>query len=341
MQAAAILSIVSMAWLWPSESQINCKTGSLVQLDAETVLAAWYGGTEKHIPKENDSAETALWISRLNKGTWSKPECIFQEKGYHVWNPVLVKTASKLYVFFRKFQAEVAEPQKQRVNRSFTYCVMESDNKGISWSAPKQLTDGITGPIKSGPHVLEDGSWIIPSAKKDSCFIERTSDCAKTVTTLGPVTRPNGSQMLSEPTLVQKNDGTFTLFFRNRQTSPQDRYIMTATFDPKTQKISHATPTTLPNPDSGIDCYRLHDGRWLLACNSSFTKRSTLAVYISSDEGLTWKEALKVEEGDDEYSQPALLQAEDGNVHLLYAVWEAKSGKKNIKHVAFAVQSRD
>jgi len=331
MQPLILACHLSASWLWPTDSQINCKTGSLVQVDSDTVLAAWYGGSA-HIPNVHDSEETNLWIGRLKQGVWSKPECIFQEKGYHVWNPVFLKTATKLYLFFRKFQAKVAEPSPVRTNREFHYCYMVSDTNGTSWSLPQELPDSITGPTKALPHILEDGSWVIPSSKNDACFIERSFDDGTTFTRLGPFVREDGSSSLTEPCLVRKKDQTFTVFFRNREMNPANRFVMTASFDPKTQTSSPVTATTIPNPDSGIDCCRLRDGRWLLAVNPSFEKRSPLSLYASDDEGKTWKEVLKVEEGTEAYSQPAVLQAEDGMVHLMYAAWEA-SGRKNIKHI--------
>ena len=75
--------------------------------------------------------------------------------------------------------------------------------------------------------------------------------------------------------------------------------------------------TSLPNPDSGIDAVSLPDGRALLAYNPSRKSRTPLCLAVSND-GLSWRNVLVLEDGVGEYSYPALVQGRDGSLHLTY-----------------------
>jgi predicted neuraminidase len=92
--------------------------------------------------------------------------------------------------------------------------------------------------------------------------------------------------------------------------------------------------TSLPNPNSGIESVTLRDGRHLMIYNhlgsgtTGWGRRGLLNLAIS-DEGLHWRKAAVVErESKAEFSYPAIIQSEDGLVHLSYT-WK----RQRIKHV--------
>ena len=87
------------------------------------------------------------------------------------------------------------------------------------------------------------------------------------------------------------------------------------------------TLTDLPNPDAGTDAVSLRDGRFLLVYNHTPQGRSPLNVAVSKD-GLAWTPLLTLENGDGEFSYPAVIQTRDGLVHLTYT-WN----RTRIKHV--------
>jgi predicted neuraminidase len=82
----------------------------------------------------------------------------------------------------------------------------------------------------------------------------------------------------------------------------------------------------LPNPDAGIDAVTLKDGRHVLVYNPTKRGRTPLSVAVSSD-GKTWKPAAVLETAPGEYSYPAVIQAEDGRIHVTYT-WK----RQRIKH---------
>ena len=90
---------------------------------------------------------------------------------------------------------------------------------------------------------------------------------------------------------------------------------------------SPMTRTPLPNPNSAIDAVMLRDGRALLVYNHTPNRRSPLNVGLSKD-GAAWQNALELENTPGEFSYPAVIQANDGLLHITYT-WK----RTRIKHV--------
>ena len=79
---------------------------------------------------------------------------------------------------------------------------------------------------------------------------------------------------------------------------------------------SPAERVAVPNPNSGLDAVRLKDGRIVLACNPSREERTPLSVLVSDDNGVTWPRRVDLETNPGEYSYPAIIQSENGRVHV-------------------------
>ncbi|HPQ16744.1 MAG TPA: exo-alpha-sialidase, partial [Bryobacteraceae bacterium] len=94
-----------------------------------------------------------------------------------------------------------------------------------------------------------------------------------------------------------------------------------------------ARPTTLPNPNSGIDAVALADGRIVLIYNHTEKGRSPLNAAVSRD-GENWNTFLTLESEPGEFSYPAVIQAADGTVHITYT-WN----RKKIKHLEIPLRN--
>jgi predicted neuraminidase len=89
-----------------------------------------------------------------------------------------------------------------------------------------------------------------------------------------------------------------------------------------------------PNPGSGLDAVRLANGNWVLIYNDTLSKRNSLAVSLSEDEGKTWKYTRHLEKHDaGSYHYPAIIQGADGTIHAAYSYF-VEAGK-TMKHAAF------
>jgi hypothetical protein len=90
---------------------------------------------------------------------------------------------------------------------------------------------------------------------------------------------------------------------------------------------SLVSPTTLPNPNSGIDAVTLLDHRQLVVYNNVTSGRTPLSVSVSSN-GVAWSAPVALESSPGEYSYPAVIQTADSLVHITYT-WK----RTRIKHV--------
>ncbi len=315
-------------YLWQGTAQTGCKPGSLCQAKSGELLAVWYGGGEY---SGDESEQTCLWLARYKSGNWTEAGCLYKEIGYYIWNPVLFSLPSgKTMLFFRKFLPKVAEPQKEKYGvREFSYHIMESEDGGATWSTPQTLPEG---PSKSPPLITSDGSWVMPCGANGAAFLQLSKDEGKSWQKIGPILTEAGQGEMTEPSLVQAADGTIVIFLRNRQKENNSRYVLRATFTPKTGTLSRAKPTNMPNPDSGIDVIALDDGSLLMAANPSQTERTPLALYISYNKGRTWNFALVLEDAPGAFAQPSLLKTDDGKIHVFYYWWPETLPNKNMKH---------
>jgi predicted neuraminidase len=108
--------------------------------------------------------------------------------------------------------------------------------------------------------------------------------------------------------------------------------VLQATSEDQGKSWSALKPTTLLNPNSGIDAVTLQDGRHILVYNNTKKGRSPLNVAISSD-GQNWQDiAILENEPNGEFSYPAVIQSTDGKIHITYT-WK----RKKIKHVVMTL----
>ena len=318
----------------PQELAMDAMPGSLVETDSGEILATWYGGFGSGACNV-DMNEVGIWLSRYFEGKWTLPELIHFEKELRSWNPVLFKTASRKMILFYKVGQDP---------RQWLTLLRRSSDNGVTWTEPEMLPAGIFGPSKSHPKLLTDGSWIFPSSqsrgdpankwKCTACWIESTKDAGITWKKIGPITIPGKPFSLTEPCLIQDSNGNFKVFCRNRSRKVNEQgYIWSTTYFPQSETFSTPEDTSLANPDSGIDGLRLSTGEMVLVHNASFINRFPLVLSLSNDDGKTWETAYTIEKDPGEFSQPAIIQAHDGKIHILYAWRPENQSKHNLKHI--------
>ena len=293
----------------------SCHASTIVETASGDFLAAWFGGTREGAP------DVAIWMSRLTAGRWSPPVIVARQPNVPAWNPVMFRApCGRIWLDYKVGSS----PETWTGARKF------SDDDGRTWSVSESLPPGLLGPIKDKPIVLANGDIVAGSSTESphnwSAWIERSTDGGNSWRRFGPVTIPGEPYGIIQPTLVELAPNRLRLFARSRQGK-----IYFADSADGGRTWTAARPTSLPNPNSGIDCVRLSDGRILMVYNPSARERSPLAVAVSRDGGETWKPWLELETGPGEFSYPAIIEDSRGNLHITYT-WN----RRRIKHVVIA-----
>ncbi|MGH7200353.1 MAG: sialidase family protein, partial [Planctomycetaceae bacterium] len=198
----------------------------------------------------------------------------------------------------------------------------KSGDGGRSWSKPERLPDGILGPIKNKPVMLDDGRLLCGSSTEHDGWrvhMEWTPDLGNTWERSEPLADGEGFGAI-QPTILRHGD-RLQILCRSRK-----GVIVQSWSDDGGRTWTELAATSLPNPNSGIDAATLADGRQLLVYNPTRRGRSPLSVAVSED-GRTWRAAAVLESEPGEYSYPAVIQTGDGLVHVTYT-WK----RQRIKH---------
>jgi len=278
------------------------------------LVAAWFGGSSEGHP------DVGIWLSRNENGRWTAPAEVasgaeIPPGRFPCWNPVLFQPAMGPLLLFYKVGPNPS---------SWRGMWKTSEDGGKTWSPPKRLPEGILGPIKNKPVQLANGDILCPSSTEHDGWrvhFERTGDLGRTWQATPPL--GDGREFSAiQPAILVHKDGKLEALGRTRQGR-----IFELWSEDAGKTWGRMTATALPNPNSGIDGVTLARGQHLLVYNHSTKERSPLNVAVSSD-GREWKAALVLESGSGEFSYPAVIQTNDGLVHITYT-WK----RLRIKHV--------
>ncbi|MCX6334081.1 MAG: exo-alpha-sialidase [Bacteroidia bacterium] len=290
----------------------SCHASTIIQ-NGKGLMAAWFGGTREKDP------DVGIWVSRYLNGKWTKPVEVadgiqYKGKRYPCWNPVLYNSGKEILLFFK-----VGPSPSEWWGEMKT-----SGDRGKTWSRAYRLPEDIIGPVKNKPVLLDNGYLICPSSTENEGWrvhMEFTADNG--LTWERTLALNDGITGAIQPALLVHDSGKIQLLCRSKVSK-----ILTAWSDDYGRTWSELTPTSLPNPNSGIDAVSLKDGRFILVYNHLDRGRNMLNVAVS-DDGINWKPAalLENDQKGTEFSYPAVIQTDDGLVHITYT-WN----RKQIKH---------
>jgi predicted neuraminidase len=292
----------------------SCHASTVAQTKAGTLVAAWFGGTRE------GGADVGIWLARRVEGKWTKPVQVADgvqspDERQPCWNPVLFQPKDGPLLLFYKVGPSP---------RTWHGMLTTSDDDGKTWAVPRSLPKGFLGPIKNKPVQLADGIVLCPSSTEDAGWrihFERTDDHGKDWSKTEPLN--DGKEIGAiQPSVLIHGDGRLQAVGRSKQGK-----LWQAWSKDQGKTWGAMELTDLPNPNSGIDAVTLADGRFLLVYNHTALLRSPLNVAVSED-GKAWKAALVLESDPGEYSYPAVIQADDGLVHITYT-WK----RQRVKHV--------
>ncbi|WP_295798294.1 exo-alpha-sialidase [uncultured Microbulbifer sp.] len=318
-------AVVGRSWINPDAGYPQSHASTLVQTDSGALLAAWFGGThERH-------QDVAIYVARWADGTWQpalKVATGSDSAGNPMptWNPVLFQSPGQPLTLFYKVGPNP---------REWWGMMMQSADDGATWSHPARLPDGMIGPVKNKPITTGMGAWLAPSSTEDNgqwrLHFEQSKDQGQNWTKTAEVDPGPGLDAI-QPSILTYPDGRLQALARTKQG------VMASTWSyDRGRNWTPLAAIDLPNPNSGTDAVTLASGLQLLVYNHSAHAPNTpgkgprypLNIALSRD-GEHWYPALPLEaepikEG---YGYPAVIQTDNGLVHISYTV-----GRKRIRHV--------
>jgi len=300
----------------------QCHASTLVEVTKGKLLVACFGGTQE------SAKDVSIWLTALDSRGSNPPQrvadgIINDTLRYPTWNPVLFKErGGGLFLFYK------VGPNP----REWWGMVKTSADGGRTWSAPRRLPPGVLGPIKNKPVQLANGTILAPSSVEEAdgrwkIHLEKSDDHGQTWR-VQPIS-PDSPLDVIQPSVLVYPAGRLQLLCRGKQ----GRIVQAWSAD-NGASWGQLSQTALLNPNSGTDAVTLRNGSQLLVYNPAvpgkdwFNGRSKLCVAQSTD-GQTWRDVAVLENGStEEYSYPAIIQMQDGRVHITYTY-----NRRNIKHV--------
>jgi len=301
----------------------ECHASTLASTPQGPVIA-WFGGTHEK------NRDVGIWFSRMHKGQWTKPRevangLISPAERYPCWNPVLYQQKKGPLFLFYKVGPSPSE---------WWGMLIKSMDGGKNWTKPERIPSPFLGPVKNKP-ILFDSVLLCPSSTEHEGWnIHMETFNLKTGSwSRFQAIHPNSGFEVIQPTLLMHPGGQLQLLNRSKQG------IIVETWSGDGGRTwSPFGASILPNPNSGIDGLSLKDKMHLLVYNHSGIpkgkwggNRYPLNLAASRD-GIHWKTIMILEDQAGEFSYPAIIQSEDGLVHIAYTF-----NRKTIKYLRVKV----
>lgn len=293
---------------------------SLTLLADGRVAASWLSATEGSLAQE------AIWFSTLEAGSWQPPYTLTTRD----------ETAGSVFAHIRQIGAPLLWRNGEWLHLWYTATAIgghagqtilhtRSADDGASWTRPARVAAapfGNAGMLLGGPPVaLADGG--IGLAVGRDLFSQHGEwlhlDADGRILAKARIPHAGAA---AAPTAVAIDAGRALAWLGDS----------TAGTDNGGENWQTLTQSSPANPETPRAVLRLPDGRLLLAGNAG-SGRGSLALWLADREGRDWRLVRIVDQAADaaaDFSEPALLLAADGGIHLAYA-WR----RQGIRHLRF------
>jgi predicted neuraminidase len=361
-------AIVNSMLIFPTQEK-HVHASSLVQLPNGDFLAVWFYGSG-----ERTSDDVKLMGARLEKGknAWSESFLMADTPNIPDCNPVLfLNSENKLFLVWIAVQANKWEQSILRVRTSTDYS--KSGPPTWNWQdnillkPDENFAKEVIKKLKELPDSKK--GWAGYAPKYDESIIAASSDASKRsigwMTRIKPLLMSNGRILLPlysdgfnmsimaisddngiswrpslplvgrgpiQPAVIQKKNGNLVAFMRDSGDEPS-RVHYSESSD-KGESWSASIKTGIPNTAS-VELLVLQDGRWAFLGNDIDDGRYRISLFLSDDEGKTWKWKTRlenVEPNKGSFSYPCLIQTKDGLLHITYS-YHTEKDNKSIKYV--------
>jgi predicted neuraminidase len=291
----------------------------MTELDGGDLYLVYYGGAGEY------ATDTAVFGSRLAKGSdaWTLPEVVARDPFRSAGNGVIWQAPDGLVWLF--YVVRFGETwSSSRIQFKV------SDDGARSWSDASVLATEPGMMVRNRPIVLDDGSYLLPAYLEkgedtESVSPESTSlffrfdpkDPTAGWEELGRIRSPKGN---IQPAPVQLDDGRIVAYCRRGggYGPTTDGYIVRAESADGGRTWTEGVDSPFPNPNAAVDFLKLGSGNLLLVYNNSMTRRTPLAVALSTDGDRSYPHRRDIAGGDGDYGYPVAFQAEDGRIHVVF-----------------------
>ncbi|MBC7099321.1 exo-alpha-sialidase [Candidatus Bipolaricaulota bacterium] len=326
----------TVALVRPPHEYPHCHAPSICELTSGELLLAFYAGEYEGAPDQ------VILGARFAPGRgWSGPAVWVHVAGRATVNPrVFLGPDGAVWLI-----APVNYSERWCSGGTYLFLKRSYDG-GRTWTDLELLIErkGLLGknkPLVEGKFILLPVEW----EETWSATFLRSQDGGRTWEICGDLGRAAGAHLI-QPTVVRLPDGRILAYMRS-----QEGRIFASYSADGGRTWSRPEPTPLPNPNSGIDMARLRSGALVLVYNPTepvprahklhpawprrmpvgfdvWGPRTPLVAALSRDGGRTWPWRVVLEDGEGEYSYPAVIQAADGTIHVVYTY-----RREAIKHV--------
>ncbi|AWV98504.1 sialidase family protein [Arcticibacterium luteifluviistationis] len=344
-------------------------SSSIVDLPNGDFLVVWFYGSG-----ERNSDDVQLMGARLRKGEtkWSEPFPMADTPNIPDCNPVLfLNQDKKLFLVWIAVQANKWEQSILRYKTTMDYLKPGAPNwtwqDNILLKPSDDFAKEVVNKFKEQPD--EGKGWSEYAPKYDEMIIEASEDITKRsigwMTRIKPLVMENGRIVLPlysdgynmsmmaisddkgttwrpslplvgrgpiQPALVQKKNKNLVAFLRDSgDYPPRVHYSESSDLG---ESWSMSVKTDIPNTAS-VEILALADGRWAFIGNDMPDGRNRLVLFLSDDEGKTWKWKTSLENVEPNaggFSYPSLIQTSDGLLHITYS-HHLPNDNKSIKYV--------
>lgn len=291
----------------------SCHAATMAENNDGVLCAAWFGGLYEKTP------DCKIYFTQRVNGQWAAQKVIADGKqkdgtSYATWNPVLFQVPDgelQLYYKVGKHPSSWWGMKKTSVDG------------GATWSEATRLPEGIIGPVKNKPELI-NGKIISPTSieSKESgwqVYFELSDDMGKTWRKTA-IINDGHDTIAIQPSILHHANGRLQALCRSKNRA----LLSTWSFDGG-ETWSRMEKLALPQNNSGTDAVTLQDGRQLLVYNhvlppdEHFKGARTPINVATSIDGIRWNAALVLEDTpDSKFSYPAVIQTSDGLVHIMY-----------------------
>jgi len=262
--------------------------------DKEDLLAVWYSASYE------TSSDSIIYFARKHENIWQEPKVLIKMPGFGLGNPVIWKMDDKLWLFFVLLTSNTWES---------AVIFKKSSYDGESWSEPEVVLERRGMMTKGRPLILKNGNYLLP------IYDERAWSSMVLLSNNGTDWKLYGETTvrgLIQPVVAEIENDILMMLSRSKM----GRIYVSYSFN-QGLTWTASIPTSIPNPNSGIDIIK-YDDKLILAHNHTETGRNRMDLLFSEDNGKTWSDPYIVKSQErGEYSYPWLL-SDDGRFHLFF-----------------------